>query len=125
MIDQGFEEQCVLNAAHFETGTNELNKFGQYTIAGIMQNMPTTRREVFIHRDADDVANQARMTAVKDTIETFYSQMGPAKVAFSSKMPVTLRGETAAGIFALSSENQATPVIPISSGDTVSSSVGQ
>ena len=125
MIDQGFEEQCVLNTAHFDAETNELNQFGNYTVAGIMQNMPTTRRKVFIHREADVAANQARMTAVKTTINTFYGQKGPAQVAFSEKLPVTLRGDKAAGISALAMENQPSPIIQISSGETVSSSVGQ
>jgi len=124
MIDQGFEEQCVLNSAHFDAETNELNQFGRYTVAGIMQNMPTTRRMVFIHRDSDQSANDKRMSQVKSTIDTFYGQMGPAKVAFSTKLPVTLRGDKAAAISQLSAENRPTPVIPISSGETVSSSVG-
>ncbi len=124
MIDQGFEEQCVLSSSHFNQETNELNSFGNHAVAGIMQNMPTVRRKVFIHQDVNESVNQARMQTVQNTINTFYGNSGPADVAFSNKTPVTLRGTTAEGIFKLSGENQPTPVIAISSGETVGSAVG-
>ena len=124
MIDQGFEEQCVLNASHFDPATNELNSFGLHTVSGIMQNMPSNRKEVFVHREADATSNDQRMAAVKKTIDTFYGQSGPARVSFSTKLPVTLRGEKAEAIMRLGGENRPTPIIPISSGDTVGSAVG-
>lgn len=125
MIDQGFEEQCVLNSTHFDPETGKLNSFGNHTVAGIMQNMPSTRRKVFIHREADVQTNSSRMAAVKDTLNTFYDQSGPAIVEFSSKLPVTLRGGKADAISRLWFENQPTPIIPISSGaQSVGASVG-
>jgi hypothetical protein len=124
MIDQGFEEQCVLTSAHFDDETGELNSFGTHTVAGIMQNMPSARRKVFIHRDVDVEANEARLAAVKKTINTFYGQSGPAMVEFSTKLPVKLRGSTAETIFQLSNENRPNPVIPISTVGSVNSSVG-
>ncbi len=125
MIDQGFEEQCVLTSAHFDAETGNLNSFGNHTVAGIMQNMPSTRRKVFLHREADPDTNNARMEHVKETINTFYGQTGPAIVEFSTKLPVTLRGSKADAISRLWAENQPTPIIPISSGaQSVGSSVG-
>ena len=125
MIDQGFEEQCVLTSTHFDAETGKLNTFGNHTVAGIMQNMPSTRRKVFIHRDVDVESNNTRMAAVKDTINTFYGQSGPAIVEFSSKLPIKLRGSKADAISRLWFENQPTPIIPISSGgESVGSAVG-
>lgn len=125
MIDQGFEEQCVLTSAHFDAETHELNSFGNHTVAGIMQNMPSTRRKVFVHREVDVESNNARLAQVKKTIDTFYGQSGPAAVEFSTKLPIKLRGNKAEAISRLWFENQPTPVIPISSGgDSVGSSVG-
>jgi hypothetical protein len=126
MIDRGFEEQCVLNSAHFDSETNELNKFGQHAVAGIMQNMPTTRQHVFIHREANDRLNQARLASVRDTINTFYGQQlqGPARVSFSTRLPNTITGDQAEGINRLWFEKMPSPVIPISSGETINSAVG-
>ena len=125
MIDRGFEEQCVLTSAHFNEKTGELNHFGVHTVAGIMQNMPSDRREVFIHRDADKQSNDARLAAVKRTIETYYANAGPARVSFSNQLPTTLRGTKADSISQLWFDNQPTPVIKISSGQSVSGSIQQ
>lgn len=125
MIDQGFEEQCVLTSAHFDPETGELNSFGVHAVAGIIQNMPTSRRKVFIHRDVNDEANAMRMDAVKKTIATYYGQSGPATVEFSTKLPVKLSGIKADSISRLWADNQPSPVIPISSGgDSVANSIG-
>ena len=124
-IDQGWEEQCVLNSAHFKTETNELNKFGQQAVAGIMQNNPSHRRTVFIQRDANDFLNQARRATVQDTINTFYGQTNNAQVAFSSKRPVTTSGTRGAQIQEQWFGAQAVPAIAVGSGDSVSASVTQ
>lgn len=124
MIDQGYETHSVLSSIHFDSETNELSKIGQHTVAGIMQNMPATRKEIFIHRDGDSQLNQARMDSVKSTINTFYGQMGPARVAFSEKLPGLISGEESAQILQLSSDGRPAPVISISSDDSVSSAVG-
>ncbi len=124
MIDQGFEEQCVLSSAHFDPETGELNRFGKTSVADIMQNMPSSRREVFVHREADEQSNNARLAAVRDTIQTYYGNMGPARVSFSSKLPVTLRGTKAEAISITLYENQPAPIIPIATGGSVSSAVG-
>jgi hypothetical protein len=126
MVDQGFEEQCVLSSAHFDPQTNQLNKFGQHAVAGIMQNMPSTRKHVFVHREGDEQLNAARLAAVTDTINTFYGQQldGPPRVSFSTRLPNTISGAQAEGINRLWFEKMPSPIIPISSGETVNSAVG-
>lgn len=124
MIDQGFEEQCVLTSAHFDPATNELNKFGQHAVAGIMQNMPSTRRTVFLNRDTNPEVSEARRKAVADTINTFYGQQGPASIAYSQKRPVTTHGLKAALIQEQLLGNMPTPAIPVSVGQDVNSAVG-
>lgn len=123
MIDRGFEEQCVLTEAHFDE-QNQLNRFGKHAVAGIMQNMPSNRRQVFIHRSVDDRINQTRLANVEDIVNTFYGQMGAANVAFSTRLPVNIRGSQAEQISKKWLEGMQTPVIPISSGEDVSSAVG-
>lgn len=124
MIDQGFEEQCVLSSMHFDEDTNQLNRVGKHAVAGIMQNMPSSRKRVFVHREANDVVNSARLQAVKETIDTFYSASGPAQVAFSSKLPITTRGTSAEAIAIKWREKMPSPVIPISAGESVNAAVG-
>ena len=126
MIDQGFEEQCVLSATHFDSETNELNKFGQHAVAGIMQNMPSARKHVFINRDGNEQLNSARLNSVRETINTFYGQHvnGTPQVSFSTRLPNTISGDQAEGINRLWFEKMPTPIIPISSGETVNQAIG-
>jgi len=125
MIDQGWEEQCVLTASHFDPESNELNNFGQTAVAGIMQNNPSNRRVVFIQRDVSDQINQQRRSMVEDTINTFYGHSNTAQVAFSNKRPVTTSGARGAQIQEEWLRAQATPAISVSTGGTVANSVTQ
>ncbi len=83
MIDRGFEEQCVLISAHFDPETHELNRFGQTTVAGIMQNMPTSRKKVFVNRDIDSNISQARLNSVQKMVGTYYGQIAPGRRSHS------------------------------------------
>ncbi len=125
MIDHGFEEQCVLSSVHFDPETHELNKFGISTVQGIMQNMPTSRKKVFINRDSDQSISQARLNNVDNVIHTYYKQVAPnAEVAFSNLMPSSIRGPRAETINKLFLQGAPAPIIPISSGSqSVSSSI--
>lgn len=126
MIDQGFEEQCVLSSAHFDSETNQLNKYGQHTVAGIMQNMPTSRKHVFVHREGDERLNAARLESVRDTIDTFYGHQlnGQAQVSYSTRLPNRITGDQAEGINRLWFEKMPSPIIPIAAGETINSAVG-
>ena len=127
MIDKGFEEQCVLMSVHFDPKTHELNKFGQSTVAGIMQNMPTSRKQVFVNRDIDGKISQARLNSVQKMVGTFYGEIAPnAQVAFSNMVPSSIKGNRAETINKLFIEGAPAPIIPISSGsNSVANSVQQ
>lgn len=127
MINGGFEEHCVLNSTHFDAETNDLNAFGLHAVAGIMQNMPTHRKQVFVNREADDHISQARLSNVQSVVSTYYGQIAPnAQVAYSSKMPASVTGARAEMISQKFIKGQPSPIIPISAGtNSVSSSVGQ
>jgi hypothetical protein len=118
MINEGFEEQCVLNEAHFDAQTNELNAFGMHAVAGIMQNMPTHRKHEIVSRDTDDDVTQARLSSVQSTVQTFYGQLNPtAQVTLSNKQPSAISGVRAESISSKYVAGQPVPSIPISSGD--------
>lgn len=123
MIDQGWEEQCVLTADHFDPQSGELNKFGKTAIAGVMQNHPSNRRTIFIKRDVDDSINQQRRSTVEDTINTFYGHTTTAQVAFSNKVPVTTSGERGHQIQTQWLGSQPAPAIQVGSGGSVANSV--
>ncbi len=125
MINGGFEEQCVLMSAHFDPDTNELNRFGLHTVAGIMQNMPSTHKKVYVNRDVEDSITDARIRNVESVVKTFYSQVAPnASVAVSRKLPASVRGNRAEKINSLFIGSAPTPIIPISSGsESVSQSI--
>ena len=126
MIDQGFEEQCVLTSVHFDPETHQLTKFGISTVAGIMQNMPSARKKVFVNRDSDPSVSQARLNNVQKTVATYYGQVAPnAQVAYSNLMPSSIKGNRAETINRLFIESAPQPIIPISSGSqSVSTSIG-
>jgi ribosomal protein L37E len=126
MINQGFEEQCVLSSMHFDKETHELNKFGRHAVAGIMQNMPTQFKHVYVNRDSDQSVSDARMASVRDIVSTFYSQVAPnAQLDFSTKLPSSVTGTRAENINRQYIEGAPSPIIPISSGsDSVSASIG-
>ena len=125
MINEGFEEQCVLNETHFDSGTHELNRFGLHTVAGIVQNMPSHRKHVFVTQDADETITQARLANVQTTLQTYYGQIAPsAQVSLSTKQPAFISGVRAETISNKFISGQPVPNIPISSANsTVSSSI--
>ena len=124
-IDAGYERQCVLSSIHFDDETNELSTFGKTIVFGLVQNMPHTRKTVYINRDSNEQRSQLRLDNVRGSIEKMFGQAVPAQVAFSNQLPVrgsALRVERLQGL-----EFEATPVpiIPIASGSqTVSSAAG-
>jgi len=127
MIDAGFEEQCLLNGSHFDSSTNELNAFGKHAVAGIMQNMPSHRKQVFVTRDANEAISAVRLANVESVVKTFYGQSAPAaRVVFSAKEATSVSGVRAELISQKYVEGQPTPNIPISAGGgSVAQSVGQ
>jgi hypothetical protein len=127
MIDGGFEEQCVLCASHFDSESNELNAFGKHAVAGIMQNMPSHRKQVFVTRDSNERVSAERLANVDSVIKTYYGQVAPnASVTYSTKQPASVTGIRADMISQKFVEGQPSPNIPIAAGGgSVSASVGQ
>jgi hypothetical protein len=85
--------------------------------------MPSHRRRVYIHREADEETNNERLAAVRNTIDTFYGSSTPAIVEFSTKLPVKLGGTKAEAISRLWHDNQPMPIIPTASGSSVKDAV--
>jgi len=117
-IDAGYERQCVLSSIHFKQDSNELSDFGRTIVSGLVQNMPQSRKTIYIHRDSNEQRSQERMENVRETIQYMFGHHIPAQVAFSHQEPVrgsALRVET---LQRLGAEATPVPIIPIASGTT-------
>ncbi len=125
MVEQGYQEQCTLGHVHFDPETNKLNQFGVTQVAAIMRNMPLEHKKVFLHKVNVERVNDKRMSSVRDTINTYYSFAGPARVAFTNHPPVVIRGDKAGGIITKAVEGAPSPIIPVGTGDSVSDAVSQ
>ena len=90
-----------------------------------MQNMPTSRKKVFVNRDIDQSISQARLNNVNNVSALITARLLPdAEVAFSNLMPSSIKGNRAEVINKLFIQGAPTPIIPISSGSqSVSSSI--
>lgn len=122
MLEAGTETQCVLDGDFF--GENhELNRVGIDRVRGIMANMPSDNRSVYVHRTNNDQVNQARIDAIRNTVELYYSHKGPVKVALSDHVPRSISGNTVQRVRELRTQNMAPPIIQVGDGESVASSV--
>lgn len=118
MIDAGYQKHTTLTQAHFSSDTNELNRYGQSAIAGIMQNMPRHRKTIFIHRDVDQQLSDHRMNIVRDTIQTWYGPQASTSIAFTDQMPSRTNGDRAEVINRLYSGGTPPPLLPVATGQS-------
>ena len=125
MIDRGFEKHCTLQAKHFDPETNQLNRFGSSTLAGIMQNVATQHRKVFIQRSTEAHVSEARTEAVRNAVATWYGNVPAPQIAISDQFPTTTPGGRIEAINRLLSEGTPAPIIPVASGTGSTSDLSQ
>ncbi len=85
MYQRGYEIQSTLTDAHFEKDSNELNSAGKQKIAGIMQNLPVQRRQIFVFEQGDDERTHARVAAVKVAVNEWFGHMNPPTVLTTAR----------------------------------------
>ncbi len=115
MIDAGFEDQNLLTDTHFDAKTGMLTKYGIQQVSGMMLNMPTHRRTVFVQQLADFNATQQRMATVKEVLDTYYPQ-SRGSVQVSARRGAKGYGVEADNITTLRLGATPAPIIPIASG---------
>lgn len=127
MISQGYAHHCILCAEHFNSDNNQLNQAGQLKVAGIMQNLPADRRQLWIVRDQNTDISQARMDSVNHTVQTFYNQSAAeTSIAFTERQPAMISGIQADTVSKRQLQGLPAPIIPIvSTGQGISSSTTQ
>ena len=117
-IDAGYERQTVLSSTHFDSETGELNDFGRTIVSGLLQNMPESRKGLFVHRDGDADRSQQRMDNLREYIQYNYGQNTASRVAFSNELPMRGSGLRVERLQSLEFEATPVPIIPIASGTT-------
>ncbi len=121
MVDAGFADQTTVTATHFSEG--KLTRYGKQQIVGILRNMPSNRKIVYVQRDGDEATTQERFNQVQELVSTFYGQSG--RVALTNRNPINQTGPRAENTFNAYYESMAAPVIPVASGTTsINDSVG-
>ena len=105
MLAAGSETQGVLDQ-NFFTSNHELNRIGIDRVAGVAQNGPSSERVVYVSRSADQAVDQARLSAVRSTIATYYSHRGIVDVRLSEKVAPTVAAVKVQALNASHEENR-------------------
>lgn len=122
MVQTGWADQNTLSHFHFDDD-GKLTKFGEHQIAGIMKNMPTNQKVVYIQQEGDQEAAQERFDQVQEVVNRWYGSMG--RVAFTSRNPLGQNGTRAENITNLYNGAMSPPIIPVADGtSTVGASIG-
>jgi len=119
MIHAGYETQCILGSQHFDPDTQQLNSFGQSTVAAIMQNMPSHRKNIFVAQTVDQRVTEMRMQNVNQLVSTFYGQLAPnATVSASTLEPAMISGSRAEGVLRRFTDSAPAPIVPLQTSGT-------
>ena len=122
MLQAGSEISAVLDS-NFFSNSNELNRVGIDRVAGIVQNMPSNERTLYVTRSGDDFTNRARVEAIKNTLSTYYASSGPVDVRLSNRIPETVAGSTIVNNREVRNNNLPPAIIPVASGGSVDEAV--
>ena len=124
MIQAGSETQAVLDSNFFTEG-NALNSVGIDRVAGIVLNMPSNDRTLYVSRGPDDAVNQARVNAIRNTVSKYYGHVAGVSVRMSDRTPET---ETGAAIMQLQAGRipmLPPAVLPVGTANSVGEAVTQ
>ena len=124
LLDAGYEQHSILSDNFFDPETNELNRLGIHRVAGVMQNLAGNRKAVYVTRHANPQINEARLAAVQQTIQTYYGQLGAARVALTDRQPWVTSGIDTEVMNSKRIDAFPSPMIQIGTGGSVAGSVG-
>ncbi|MEM7457203.1 MAG: hypothetical protein AAF456_22870 [Planctomycetota bacterium] len=125
MIDTGMADMCTLSAAHFDQHSNELNRLGESAVASIMQNMPASRKNIYIQQDSNESISDVRMTSVRNTVERWYGHVPAPGIAFTNRYPMTHSGSRVELINGAYAQELPPPVIAVGDSTQSTSDTGQ
>lgn len=125
MIDSGMMAQCTLSASHFDQETQELNSYGESAVSSIMQNMPASRRNIYIQNSGDQLASDSRMGSVRNTVQKWYGHVPAPSLAFTNTYPYESDAAHIEIINTASSASNPAPVISVGDSSGSTSDSGQ
>ena len=124
MLNAGVETNAVLDENYF-TDENVLNRLGIDRVAGVVLNMPTDERTLYVHRSANEAVNQARVSAIQDMVSTYYSNRGAVDVRLSDRLPQSISAAQSQAITEGRIAGAPPATIPVGAAESVSAAVGQ
>lgn len=119
----GLQVAHMLTAEYFDQNSNRLNRAGETRVAWIMQNSPVNDKQIFVYEDQTGPAMDQKMASVRDVVDRWYSHMGQVQIAKSQLTPNRIPASYQQTILEQATGSQPPPVIPIGSGQNISSSV--
>ena len=121
MVAAGYADQNTVTGVHFKDD-NTLTHYGKQQIAGIMRNMPTEYKVVYIQQDGDEETTQARYNTVQSLVQNWYGQAG--QVRLTNRNPINQNGKRAEVTSNQYYEALSPPIIPVAAGtQSINSSV--
>lgn len=123
MLTTGFNQSYVLGNEFFNDD-NTLSRIGISRVANIMQYMPQSKRVVMIQEASDQAVNKARMENVKFTIDTYYAQLGTAKIDLTRHAPSFGHASVLQSRLENRRVSLDAPIIRIGTGGSVAQEVG-
>jgi len=116
MYNRGLESHCRLTDAHFDPKTNELNSAGKSKIAGIMANLPTASRNIYVFQGNDQTRAQERLAEVQAQVGQWFGHLPEPAIAMTTNPFYGQAGNIAERINAQFVEGMSAPVIPTGGG---------
>ncbi len=105
MAENGWIHQSTLTGFHFDPATQQLTEAGRLKIQSILTQHPDPFRTVYLVPGANSEETQARMNAVKETVQWVVGPGLPADVRLATSEP---RGVPAEEIESISGKYRAT-----------------
>lgn len=124
MLSSGSETQAVLDGNYF-TDTNHLNRVGIDRVAGIVLNMPSSERTVYVNRGPDQSVNQARIESIQNTVSTYYGHIAGVSVQLSNHLPDSDSASAVLNMQTIRNTQLPAAIIPVGDGESVTQAVTQ
>ena len=120
----GVQVAHTLTSEYFDPETNVLNQSGEMRVAWIMQKAPQAEKQIFVFEDQTGPTMDQRLGSIRKFTDRYYAHLGNATIARSQIMPNQIPARYQQTYQKTYETSQPNPVIPITSGETISSSVG-
>lgn len=120
----GTQVAHTLTSEYFNSESNELNRAGEMRVAWIMQVAPQSDKQIYVYEDETSPTMDQRMSSIREFTGRYYGHLGNASIAKSQILPHQIPASFQAITLQNYFEGQPDPIIPVDTGSTINSSVG-